>query len=684
MKRVGWTLSTMGSAAVAIAALVLPARGAAGGEAPVGETITIPAVSFSAQGGGEASRVESLNRPGREYVHFWYTTGHYIEWTIDCPKAGDYGVVLRCAAKLPAKRSLSFNGRPVVGLESFTIQPTSKGRWRDGWAQWSEVALRVPLKLARGRSTLRMTCLDDTSIRLSGIVLTAQDGTALEIRAAQFSAEGGGHVQTINPPVLGAVGSEWRKAWHQAGHWVEWNVEVPFAGRYAMGFHYRADGYCRLELQVNGERIEGLTDFILPKTGDLAAYTIGTLPKPVTLKQGRNVLRMTTQGEWTRAEVIFNGMLALSAIHLTPLADNSLPDGNLLSITTMDEILASLPKHEETISPAPLGPALPEVDGALALKEGEGSRVADRQAVIVKADVLPYVENEHTRASLWVPFGDPKLKTIRGTYKLDEVVAPGKTEFEKQRLLMRWVWDQWDFGHAQELYNLTDPLWILRETRKEHVFQCMHSASVMMPTMASLGWVARRCSSSNHTWNEVWSNQYGRWVFMDATHNQWHERNGIPLSSYEWHHGRYVEQTDQIVTHARDDAIWHLDPKPRSFRMGVHGTNSYGASRAPERSVRFVIAEDAVNDVDPKDLYYPINQAALALVPDGDGLRVTLGTITPNFKEFRIRVEGGEWQALQGTTFAWRLNPGENRLEARSVNLFDVEGNPSVVVVRMD
>ena len=38
--------------------------------------------------------------------------------------------------------------------------------------------------------------------------------------------------------------------------------------------------------------------------------------------------------------------------------------------------------------------------------------------------------------------------------EVDEVVAPGKTELEKQTLLMRWIWDQWDFGHAQELYDL--------------------------------------------------------------------------------------------------------------------------------------------------------------------------------------------------------------------------------------
>jgi len=42
----------------------------------------------------------------------------------------------------------------------------------------------------------------------------------------------------------------------------------------------------------------------------------------------------------------------------------------------------------------------------------------------------------------------------------------------------------------------------------------------------------------------------------------------------------------------------------------------------------------------------------VALVPDGDALKVTLGTMTPNFKEFRVRIDGGEWRPAE-TTFSW-------------------------------
>jgi hypothetical protein len=52
------------------------------------------------------------------------------------------------------------------------------------------------------------------------------------------------------------------------------------------------------------------------------------------------------------------------------------------------------------------------------------------------------------------------------------------------------------------------------------------------------------------------------------------------------------------------------------------------------------------------DPYFPIGQAALSLVPDGAGLRVALKTLTPNFKTYLARIDGGEWKAV-GEAFTW-------------------------------
>jgi hypothetical protein len=81
-----------------------------------------------------------------------------------------------------------------------------------------------------------------------------------------------------------------------------------------------------------------------------------------------------------------------------------------------------------------------------------------------------------------------------------------------------------------------------------------------------------------------------------------------------------------------------------------------------------IVPADPANDP-----YFPIGQAALSLVAGGDGLHVTLKTLTPNFKTYRVRIDGGEWKAA-GDALAWKIHAGVNRLEVKTVNQFGVEG----------
>lgn len=50
------------------------------------------------------------------------------------------------------------------------------------------------------------------------------------------------------------------------------------------------------------------------------------------------------------------------------------------------------------------------------------------------------------------------------------------------------------------------------------------------------------------------------------------------------------------------------------------------------------------------DPYFPIGQAALGLSAEGGKIRASLKTLTPNFKRFEIRLDGGDWSAT-GDTF---------------------------------
>src|SRR5258706_13730714 len=90
--------------------------------------------------------------------------------------------------------------------------------------------------------------------------------------------------------------------------------------------------------------------------------------------------------------------------------------------------------------------------------------------------------------------------------------------------------------------------------------------------------------------------------------------------------------------------------------------------------------------IGPKDPatepYFPINQAAMEIVLDGDVFKVSLKTNTPNFKTFMVRKFDGPWVATNDLVL-WKPRGRVNRLEAKTVNKFGVEGPVSLAVVGM-
>ena len=660
-----------------------PARAAGEGE------IVIPAISFSAQGGGEVDRREPRGTPAEPdpgYVHFWHTPGHWLEWTLDGAAPGEYEVTLRYAGKHTVERSVSVNGAAVKGLDPVPLPRTGR------WSEWRETTLPARVTLREGRNVLRMTCDDAISLRLSDITLKDSAGKTLAAKAALFSSQGGGQVQILKAPTLGYVTN-----WRSEGHWLEWSVDAAKAGRYAARLHYSADGYCRIQVQVNGQAVKGLEDVIPPYTGDDSYWTPGTLAVSLVLKSGRNALRITTLGGKDRGVPALGGEFGLSAIRLAPLAADAAVAGDVLALLRPQDV-ARPEKEPPDIPPAPLGPPLAEVAGAVPLEAGRTIDLAGTKATIATADVVPYVENKFSKRFIFANYDNPELRRFREKYQLEKVIAGGKDEFEKQVLLMKWVWDQWDFGHGMERYYLTDPFEIVDFARQEHKFQCMHSGAVLQTAANSLGWVARQMAIPSHTFNEIWSNQHRKWVQFDATSNYFPEKNGVPLTTYE-HRQALHREGGGVMRAFMTDAGLQRKAQRDSYKGRLlfigYIPNTNNLVRGPMYgNDRFFITKDELCEgrgwhtrdcpEDPAtEPYFPINQAALALVPDGDAIRVTLGTMTPNFMEFRVRTDGGRWKP-SANEFTWTLRAGENRLEAMSVNKFGAQGPVSTLVIQVD
>lgn len=151
----------------------------------------------------------------------------------------------------------------------------------------------------------------------------------------------------------------------------------------------------------------------------------------------------------------------------------------------------------------------------------------------------------------------PRLKLLRERYKLDQVIAPGKTELEKLMLLRHWVRNQW---HTAWQGNSDSwmPAWdahIILENRDQRdcLTMCTHYAAVFTQCCLALGWNARHCILDHHCVSEVYIQEFDKWVMMDAGNSAKRadvtlhfEKNRVPMSARELHLAYRSGKTDGI------------------------------------------------------------------------------------------------------------------------------------------
>ena len=346
----------------------------------------------------------------------------------------------------------------------------------------------------------------------------------------------------------------------------------------------------------------------------------------------------------------------------------------------------------------------------------------DRKATIKKSDTLPYVQSEYTKRFTFDTHDNPKLKALREKYELDKVISPGKDEFDKQIHLLDWTHHRFKkFGRPST--NPRGALKILEAVDQGHTFYCAHYARVFVSAAASLGWVDRSLAlrrhqgvakggSSEHTSTEIWSNQYRKWIMIDPTANMYIEKDGIPLNAYEirteWF---YRGGQDLVFVIGKERKKYRKADLPiflgnfagfGDLTVPADELDKYGfigyipnnnLMDAREDYGQMFIFQDKLCDgqkwhtrVIPKnpatDPYFPIGQAAMTLVADGDRIRVNLRTMTPNFKKFQVRMDEGQWRT-SGDSIGWPVHAGSNRIEARTVNQFGVTGPISTVKVEV-
>jgi transglutaminase-like putative cysteine protease len=310
-------------------------------------------------------------------------------------------------------------------------------------------------------------------------------------------------------------------------------------------------------------------------------------------------------------------------------------------------------------------------------------------------------------------FDEPQLVALRKQYALDDVVAGARSELEKMIRLRNWVSAQWKWDPPVGHY----PAWDAHEILEMRRGFCVQYAIVFMQCALSLGMQTRfvfghfpdvRLKGEGvcgHEVNEYWSNEFGKWVMMDAHQDECfaNARTGVPAGILELHEDQlnsYAPDGIDVEGAAFDDEresegllLWkgvEPEPRPERPRMAIKWgylywmpRNNYYAHRFPEplrhgfnwtwtgyrlwqdertpRQWRLGHSTRRRSDIE-----WTLNQVRWAAAPAEEPgvLRLNLGTVTPDFDTFLIRTDGGAWRP-SAPTLDWALHPGRNRIEMR-------------------
>ena len=310
---------------------------------------------------------------------------------------------------------------------------------------------------------------------------------------------------------------------------------------------------------------------------------------------------------------------------------------------------------------------------------------------------------------------EPRLKVLRERWRLDQVVAGAKTEFEKILRLKRWVRQQWEDGWDRGALQFVPPwdalLVLDLASRKLTLGMCTHYSSTFVQCCLAVGLQARVVIISCHCVAEVWSNEYKKWVMMDPgcdtddgrKGTRHFGRNGIPMSALDLHKAWATQDFDGIVEYNDPErfggALQDNISLYREFCTTLR--NNFATSLLPEEPEHGAVWYTYDGHVWYRSKTMPLPQFSMLSDRDGDfiwtlhqteirlqqgttpnSVEVLFDTVTPNFETYLVSIDGGEWKP-EGERFTWKLRNGANRLAAKTCNRFGYDGIESWVVVEV-
>src|SRR5271157_5401720 len=205
---------------------------------------------------------------------------------------------------------------------------------------------------------------------------------------------------------------------------------------------------------------------------------------------------------------------------------------------------------------------------------------------------------------------EPQLAELLDSFSYNEYISAGKSEFEQMALLKNWVYHRIPYELNYNDSELRNSINILQRAGKGDSFICTNKAYVFMQCAVSLGWTSRyillkKQTGEEHAGNDIWSNLYRKWIYIDTTWNIHVEKNNIPLSILEirkeWLSNRgaslvYVfgagagekrYRPRDLPVSRTESKIWKYMPLDRTWlayasEITILGRNDFFSDRSPQ------------------------------------------------------------------------------------------------------
>ncbi len=327
----------------------------------------------------------------------------------------------------------------------------------------------------------------------------------------------------------------------------------------------------------------------------------------------------------------------------------------------------------------------------------------------------------------WEPWERPELKEVRERETLDEIIAGCRTQFERQVKILHYANMRFNYSYPMVQYPEWTAKSILeRIDRLGTGGMCIQYNNLLMGLMIAHGWQTRLITIPGHEVCEVWNDDFGKWIYMDASHvNQYiyDKETLIPQNIIE-NHFTYLKTfpPDGQLNWMKLDNLKKYDSEKLPTNRGslTHHEPIQGANSSANRPlwVRTVPRNNYYEKPSPmplthgntwwpwdgyinwydeitppmrhyshhtdrkRDMYPDLNKVHIHANSafGNEMLYLHFETYTPNFSHFEVDLDGTGWQK-SGQKRTWYLRSGKNTLRVRAVSKAGVKGMPSSAVI---